>query len=104
MATKIKWEEANFKWENAPPSGTPYLWNDVLLIKDISTNSGGVEKAITELEPDKKKRLVHLILKRKGIKIYDKSKEVKDVEINVKDVELIITEVMAQIEAENIHV
>jgi|TARA_R100001443_G_scaffold116416_1_gene136788 hypothetical protein len=105
MATKIKWEEADFKWEKAPASGTPYLWNEVLLIEEIiSENTSGIEKAVEELEPEKKKRLVHLILKRKGIKIYDKAKEVKDVKIDIKDVELIIKEVRAQIEAENIHV
>ena len=62
MATKIKWEEADFKWEKAPASGTPYLWNEVLLIEEIiSENTSGIEKAVEELEPEKKKRLVHLV-------------------------------------------
>jgi|LWDU01.1.fsa_nt_gi hypothetical protein len=106
MATKIKWEDADFNWDLAPTSGTPYLWNDVLLIEEISINadSGGLEQAIDKLEPDKKKKLVHLILKRKGISVYDKVKEVKTVNIDIKDVEIIIKEVKAQIAAENIHV
>ena len=64
-----------------------------------------IKKRIEKLEPEKRKRLIHLIMRRKGIKIYDKSKVVKEnIKINIDDVEMIIKEVKAQIEAENIHV
>ena len=44
-------------------------------------------------------------MRRKGIKIYDKSKVTKeDIKIKIEDVEMIITEVKAQLEAERIHV
>jgi hypothetical protein len=108
MATNIyKWEDADFRWD-----GNPYKWDDVLLVLGIAegdkkgdTSRQGVKKRIEKLEPEKKKRLIHLIMRRKGIKIYDKSKVAKeDITINIEDVEMIIKEVKAQIEAENIHV
>jgi len=106
MATKIKWEDADFVWED-----NPYTWDDVLLVLEVvgagtgDTSRQGVKKRIEKLEPEKKKKLIHLIMRRKGIKIYDKSKVAKeDITINIEDVEMIIKEVKAQIEAENIHV
>ena len=30
MATKIKWEDANFLWNN-----NPYLWNEVEIVKKV---------------------------------------------------------------------
>jgi hypothetical protein len=105
MATKIKWEEADFAWND-----NPYKWDEVELILDIADGDGdtsrqGVKKRIEKLEPEKKKKLIHLIMRRKGIKIYDKSKVAKeDIKINIEDVEMIIKEVKAKIEAENIHV
>ena len=44
-------------------------------------------------------------MRRKGIKVYDNSKVVNDdIKIDIEDVEMIIKEVKAQIQAENIHV
>ena len=103
MATKIKWEDADFAW-----NANTFTWDEVQLVLEIADGGksvGGIKKKIDELEPEKRKRLIHLIMRRKGIKIYDKSKVVKeDIKINIDDVEMIIKEVKAQIEAENIHV
>ena len=101
--TQIKWEDADFPWnENS------YTWNDVELVQELTrgdSSSDGVRKKIDKLEPAKKRRLIHLIMRRKGIKIYDKSKVTKeDIKIKIEDVEMIITEVKAQLEAESIHV
>lgn len=116
MAIKIKWNDADFKWDKAPTNQDdlstiiPYTWNDVHLIETIAGQGGSgsgteqIKSTIDGLDADKKKKLVHLILKRKGIKVYDQAKEVKSISIDIKDVELIIKEVKAQIAAENIHV
>ena len=99
------WNDANIKWND-----NPFTWDEVELILEIAEGSGdtssqGVKKKVEKLEPEKRKKLIHLIMRRKGIKIYEKSKVVKeDIEIDIKDVELIIKEVKAQIAAENIHV
>jgi hypothetical protein len=101
--TKITWESADFNWGN-----NPYSWNDVALIEEITrgdTSSSGVRKKVDKLEAKKKKRLVQLIMRKKGIKVYDGSKIInEDIKINIKDVEMIIKDVKAQIQAENIHV
>jgi len=101
--TKITWESADFHWGN-----NPYNWNDVALIKEITrgnTSSSGVRKKVDKLEVKKKKRLVQLIMRKKGIKVYDASKIInEDIKIDIKDVEMIIKDVKAQIQAENIHV
>ena len=99
------WDNADFRWDS-----NPYKWDEVELILDKADGDGdtsgqGVKKKIDKLEPEKKKKLIHLIMRRKGIKIYDGTKVVKeDIEIDIKDVEMIIKEVKAQIAAENIHV
>jgi len=103
FTTKIKWNLANFKWND-----NGFTWDDVELIEEITrgdTSSGGIRKKVDKLEPQKKKRLIHLIMRKKGIKIYDASKIIKeDIKINIKDVEMVIKEVKATINAENIHV
>ena len=35
MATKIKWEEADFRWDS-----NPYKWDEVELILDIADGDG----------------------------------------------------------------
>ena len=102
------WDSANFNWDN-----NPYTWDEVELILDIiaeadgngDTSGQGVQKKVEKLEPEKRKKLIHLIMRRKGIKVYDNSKVVNDdIKIDIEDVEMIIKEVKAQIQAENIHV
>ena len=56
------------------------------------------------LPDEKKEKLIRLIMRRKGIKVYDKAKKVKEVNIKVEDVELLIKEVKAFVMAENIDV
>ncbi len=103
--TIFTWNTADFNWNS-----NPYSWGEVVLILEIADGDGdtsrqGVKKKVDKLEPEKRKKLIQLIMRRKGIKIYDKTKVVKeDIKINIEDVEMIIKEVKAQIEAENIHV
>lgn len=100
--TKIKWNEANFLWNS-----NPYTWNEVQLVQEIADQidgDGSVARVVDELPKQKKEKLIHLIMRRKGIKVYDKTKTVKDVEIKVEDVELLIKEVKAFVMAENIDV
>ena len=124
MATKIKWEEADFKWEAAPPSedykpgftpsSFPFKWNDVaLIIEEIVEQveqvddvivGGVVETAVKALEPEKKKKLIRLIMYRKGIEIYDESKEVKNIDVHVDEIKTIIEEAKIQMQIENIQI
>ena len=95
--TKIKWEDAAFNWEDA--TGDGFTWEDVVLIQEVAEIAQGESGlALEELPDDKKKKLVRLIMKRKGIKIYDEYKEVADIQAKVEDVKLIINEVKARVE------
>ena len=100
--TKIKWNEADFLWNS-----NPFTWDEVQLVQEIADQidgDGSVARVVDELPKNKKEKLIHLIMRREGIKVYDKTKTVKDVDIKVEDVELLIKEVKAFVMAENIDV
>ena len=65
---------------------------------------GGITEVVTALEPEKKKRLIRLVMRRKGIKMYDESKEVQNIEAHVDEVEMVVEEVKAKMLVENINV
>ena len=112
--TKIKWGEAEFKWNFA--SGTqlsdgvkPYTWDDVTLLEDLlSQGASGSELAyhVEQLEPDKKKRFIKLVCKVKGLETYSGQKTIRDdIKISANDCELVIKEVLGiDLTVENIHV
>ena len=64
----------------------------------IEVAHGDSEQALEKLPEDKKKKLVRLIMKRKGIKVYDEYKEIKNIQAKVEDVNIIIKEVKAKVE------
>ena len=118
MATPIKWEEADFKWDIAPPSedykegfkasSFPYTWDDVALIEEvveaIQQGGGGViEDDMPWMKnQDKKKRLIKLILKCQG-KTYKETKEVQNIKITAKDIKLLAEKVLGiEVITENI--
>ena len=107
MANKIKWENADFKWEKAPTTdeAARYTWDDVLEIileLDQAVAGGIVQPAVEALEPEKKKKLIRLIMHRKGIEVYDESKEVKNINIHVDEIRTIINEAKVKMQVENI--
>ena len=96
IVTKIKWNEANFLWNS-----NPYTWDEVQLVQEIEQELDGdssetsVAKIVDELPKEKKEKLIHLVMRKKGIKVYDKMKTTKDVAITAKDVKLLIKDVKA---------
>ncbi len=114
--TKIKWEKADFKWESAPPSEGykpgfkpstfPYTWDNVALIEElvesVLTGGGLIEPVVDALEKEKKKKLIRLIMYRKGIEVYDESKEVKDIDVHIDEIKNIIEEAKIKLQVENI--
>ena len=104
MATKIKWEDADFKWND-----NPYKWDEVQLVEEVVDAieaNGGIADAIQQLSPEKKKRFIKLICKVKGIETYSGQKTIRDdIEVDAKDVELVVKEVLGiDLTVENIHV
>jgi len=104
MANKIKWEDADFKWEKAPTTGTPYTWDEVILIEGVGASGLGTETALEILPDEKKKKVIKLVMRRRGIKMYDEAKEVKNITAHVESVEMIIKEIKATMLAENVNV
>ena len=105
MASKIKWNEANFKWND-----NPHKWDEVLLVEEVVQAAGGsvdgALRAVEQLEPEKKKRFIKLVCKVKGIETYSGQKTIRDdIEISAEDVELVVKEVLGiDLMVENIHV
>ncbi len=120
MATKfdkfIKWEEANFKWEEAKGDSLYkdhtgkefYTWEEVFLVTEIleaieaEETGGGValEEVIQKLPDDKKKKCITLVMHRKGIKVYDEKKCVKNIKAYAKEIKLIAEELKSKITVE----
>jgi len=114
--TPIKWKDADFKWNAAPPSkdykvgfkpsSFPYTWNDVALVEEaIGAGGGGVmaeDMPWTKFEDEKKKRLVKLICKVQG-KTIKEEKEIQDYKIKVSDIKLLAEKVLGiEVLTENI--
>ena len=101
MATKIKWNEANFKWED-----NPHIWNLVVEIVEAIEAGAGIVEAVQKLEPEKKKRFIKLVCQVKGIETYSGQKTIRDdIEVSAEDIELVIKEVLGiDLTVENIHV
>ena len=118
MATPIKWKDADFKWNAAPPSEDykvgfkpsrfPYTWNDVALVEEvveiIQQGGGGVLEDYMPCmkDQDKKKRLVKLICKVQG-KTIKEEKEIQNYKIKVSDIKLLAEKVLGiEVLTENI--
>ena len=110
----IKWNDADFKWNIAPPnesykpgfkpSSFPYTWDDVALVQE-AIGGGGVitdDMPWTKWEDDKKKRLVKLICKVQG-KTYKETKETQNIKITAKDIKLLAEKILGiEVITENI--
>ena len=95
---KIKWEDADFKWNLAPTVGTPYTWDDVQLVEEVveTVHQGGgvIEDDMPWVkDQDKKKRLIKLICKVQG-RTYKETKETQDIKITAKDIKLLAEKVL----------
>ena len=117
MATPIKWQDADFKWNAAPPSEDykvgfkpsrfPYTWNDVALVVEVVEvleGGGGVleDDMPWMKDQDKKKRLVKLICKVQG-KTIKEEKEIQNYKIKVSDIKLLAEKVLGiEVLTENI--
>ena len=99
MASKIKWEAANFNWDN-----NPHTWDEVLLVIE-AVGGGGVmaeDMPWTQFKDEKKKRLIKLICKVQG-KTIKEEKEIQDYKIKISDIKLLAEKVLGiEVLTENI--
>ena len=88
MPIPIKWEDANFLWNN-----NIYTWDEVQLVEEIVEEilGGGGE----DFDYEKKRRLIKLILKVHGNTITEsKKREIKQYKIKAKDIRIVVKEVL----------
>ena len=109
--TKIKWEDADFKWDLAPTDtdADRYTWNDVTLVEEVIAGGAEIPEIawnVNQLDPDKKNRFIKLVCKVRGIETYSGQKTIRDdIEITAEDCELVIKEVLGiDLTVENVHV
>ena len=76
-----------------------YTWGDVSFVIEIADGLGtgnrrAREARLQQLDKDKKKRLIRLICRVKGEKVYDEEKEVGDIQLRLDDVDMVINKVV----------
>ena len=86
-----------------------YTWGDVNFVIEIADGLGtggrrAREARLHKFDKDTKKRLIHLICRVKGEKVYDEEKEVGNIQIKLKDAELVIEKVLGKMRVENTNV
>ena len=84
---------------------TKYTWGDVNFVIEIADGIGtgsrrAREARLNQFDKDKKKKLIRLICRVKGEKVYDEEKEVGDTYIKLEDADLVINEVLGKIKVE----
>lgn len=89
----VNWEAANFTWDN-----NSYVWSLILEIIETSNNGDAVKRKLEKLPEQDKKKFIRLIMRRKGIKIYNERKEVKNIQAYVKDVQIIAEEIKTNVQ------
>lgn len=101
----IKWKDANTNW-----SDLTQFWGlvqEVVAEVEAAGSSPTARKKRLEKflaqEPEKKKRLIHLICRIEGVKVYDDKKEVQDdVQVTLGKIEMLAEQVLGRkIKVEN---
>ena len=97
-------DNTNIVW-----GSNPYTWGDVNFVIEIADGLGtgnrrAREARLHQLDDEKKKKLIRLICRVKGEKVYDEEKEVGDIQIKLEDAELVIKEVLGKMRVENTNV
>ena len=97
-------DNTNIVW-----GSNPYTWGDVNFVIEIADGLGtgnrrAREARLNQLDDEKKKKLIRLICRVKGEKVYDEEKEVGDIQIKLEDAELVIKEVLGKMRVENTNV
>tara|TARA_B100000927_G_C16417422_1_gene449897 strand:- start:588 stop:923 length:336 start_codon:yes stop_codon:yes gene_type:complete len=105
---KIKWEEANFLWNESP-----HKWSEVIkIVKKVAQGGGSYLENYKKLDKEEKKKFIEVIVKIKGNQeyssphIYNEKKEVQDnIKVTTEDIKMVIKEVLGiNLEIKNINV
>ena len=111
---------SNIRWDGTTEDGrttsiewgsNPYTWDDVALLVEVTEviddglGTGRRREQQDRLDKflkdeKKKKRLIRLICRIKGEKVYDDVTEASNIEVKVEDVELVAKSVIGDIKLE----
>ena len=109
--SKIKWNGDTTEYGNISViwGNNPYTWGDVQFVQEIADGIGtgnrrAREARLRRFDKEKKKRLVHLICRVNGEKVYDgKKQSVVNYQIDIEDVDMVINEVLGiKVEAKDV--
>ena len=94
----ITWSDNSIIW-----SSNLFTWSEVQLVQEIRAG-GVIEDDMPWMKPEKKERLIKLILKVKGETLTEsKNKQIKQYKIKAKDVRLVVKEVSSiELTTENV--
>ena len=105
--SKVRWNATteDGRTTSVQWNDNPFTWGDVALAIEVSKALSSPSRRKQNLDKllqdtDKKKRLIHLICRIKGEKVYDDVTEVGDVEVSVDDVELVSENIIGKIKLE----
>ena len=109
--SKVRWNATteDGRTTSVQWNDNPFTWGDVALaveVADVLKKAGSSYKRRKEnldkllQDTDKKKKLIHLICRIKGEKVYDDKVEVKNVDVKVEDVELIAENIVKKVKLE----
>ena len=92
----ITWDNANFTW-----NANTFVWD---LVQKILSGGGVIEDDMPWMKPEKKEKLIKLILQVKGETLTEsKTKSIKQYKIKAKDVRLVIKKISGiELTTENI--
>ena len=112
--SKVKWNGTTEDGRSTSVvwGSNPFTWDDVALaieVADVIDGKGTYsrrerEDKLNGLDKNKKKRLIRLICRVKGEKVYDEEKEVGEIDIKLEDAELVVNEVLGKIKVEKTNV
>jgi len=84
-----------------------FTWGDAQFIQEIMDGIGTGSRRTRQDrlnkildDEDKKKRIIHLICRIKGEKVYDDYTEVGDVQVKVEDVEMVTENIIGKVKLE----
>ena len=84
---------------------TDVTWGDAQFIQEIMDGIGtgsrrAREARLQKFDKDTKKKLIHLICRVKGEKVYDDYTEVGKIEVKVEDVEIVTENIIGKVKLE----
>ena len=97
---------ANITWNNNSViwNSNSFTWDEVQLVQEILSGGGVIEDDMPWMKPEKKAKLIKLILKVKGETLTEsKTKPIKQYKIKANDVRLVVKEISGvELTTENI--